>query len=54
MQVLPSYGNHSIDVHSKSNQLTGFYMRAILPLNGLILAFWYNGDPLDVQKQTPK
>ena len=37
--VLPTYGNQSIDLYSKSNQLTGFYMRPILALNGLMLLF---------------
>ena len=27
--------NQSIDLRSKANQLTGFYMRATLALNGL-------------------
>ena len=45
MPVLPSYRNQSIDLlvvrqkafdAPQSNQLTGFYMRATLPLNGQI------------------
>ena len=33
MAVLPSYRNQSIDLYR--NQLTGFYMRETLALNGL-------------------
>ena len=33
MPVLPSYRNQSVDL--LANQLTGFYMRATLALNGL-------------------
>ena len=36
MPVLPTYRNQSIDL--LANQLTGFYMRATLALNGLIYA----------------
>ena len=48
MPVLPSYRNQSIDLHPHietsqliccANQLTGFYMRATLALNGLTIAF---------------
>ena len=37
--MLPSYGNHSIDL--VNNQLTGFYMLGRLIVNGLILKFCF-------------
>ena len=39
MPVLPSYRNQSIDL--QANQLTGFFMKATLALNGLIISIYF-------------